>query len=158
MKYSADMVEYISVIMDLQWHQDKKVDDQLTRYGITDDDSGKQREMLYQLAKYDHICRHDRRARIKVINIQRGIRQKDGYQVKFDAPRRGRCIDATKCRREYFIWIISQRLKCEDQVADFQEYGRGRQPMYDFPISGREGDEETTKEYYGLQMQYTGEG
>ena len=60
--------------MDLHWQKEKKVEDRLARYGITEDDSGQQREMLYQLSNYDAICCQGRRARIKVINIQRGIR------------------------------------------------------------------------------------
>ena len=47
-------------------------------------------------------------------------------------------------------------MEYNDFVADFQVYGRDRQPMYDYSISGREDDRETTEEYGEFQMAYNG--
>ena len=53
-----------------------------------------------------------------------------------------RQIGVLKFRREYWSWILSQKISSSDYIADFQEYVEDRHPIYDFPISGREGDEE----------------
>ena len=47
-------------------------------------------------------------------------------------------------------------MKYNGFVADFQEYGRGRQTRYDYSISGREDGGGMTDEYGELQMAYNG--
>lgn len=54
LKYIQDMGGSISVILDLYWEQDQKFDDRLTRYGIGDGDSGKERNEMAHI----EICRN----------------------------------------------------------------------------------------------------
>ena len=79
----------------------------------------------------------DRSEWIKVINIQRGIRRKDQYLMKFGESIGVRYIGVLEFRREYFWWILAQQTQRNDSVADIQEYAIDRNPRYDFPIIGR---------------------
>ena len=57
-----------------------------------------------------------------------------------------------KFRREYYSWVLSQKVRDNDYVAYIREYATVRNPRYDFPIVGRGDGEETKVEPGDTQM------
>ena len=63
------------------------------------------------LARYGAIGSQDRSAGVQVIDIQKSIRLKDYFMIKFGEPRGERYIDVLIFQRVYFVWVNSEDSK-----------------------------------------------
>ena len=87
------------------------------------------------------ISPQPRHARIQSMGIQTRIRRKDEFLITFGEAMGG-YIDVLRCRG-YCLWILPSPAKCNEFIAYFQEYMRGRIHRYDYSISGNtENDEQ----------------
>ena len=82
-KYIADMEDAVDAIMDVHREQDKKADGRLAQLGITNKASRNNRKKLCHIAKYYAMRFQVRRIQIGTIDVQRRIRRRGRYLMKF---------------------------------------------------------------------------